>query len=155
MDRGATGRVRMTQYGEGASPLRLSAGTLMLGALIACAGGPPQMDPTWKLIQITDVRMVVGDWEGAVKKNEALLPEGPVRLMIRANHTYLFAGETADAIAVGSGRVDIADGRLVGDSERRAVTFTLYDHKGNVVLVVDATKHDTKDRYHGEFTKAQ
>jgi hypothetical protein len=99
--------------------------------------------------------MVVGDWEGTLKKNGALLAEGPARLMIRPNHTFLFAAQTADDIAVGMGMVAIVDGRLIEDNDRRAVTFTLYDRKGKVVLVVDATKHQTQDRYYGEFMRIE
>lgn len=144
-----------TQCCEVTSSLRHCAGALIFGILAACAGGTPHQDPSWKMVPITNVRMVVGEWLGTLKKNEALLPEGPVRVMIRDNHTYLFAGETADDIAVGHGRVDIIDGRLTGDAEPRAVTFTLFDHNGTAVLVVDATKHATQDRYHGEFTKVE
>jgi hypothetical protein len=99
--------------------------------------------------------MVVGDWEGLVKKDHATLPEGSVRLMIRANSTYLFAGQTASTAGVGSGDLQARDGRLVGDTEKRAVTFTLYDHKGKSVMLVESTNHVTGERYRGEFTKIQ
>jgi hypothetical protein len=75
--------------------------------------------------------------------------------MIRANRTFMFAAQTADEIAVGAGMLAIVDGRLIEDTDRRAVTFTLYDHKGKVVLVVDGTKHQTRDRYHGEFMRIE
>jgi hypothetical protein len=107
------------------------------------------------MMPITDVRMVVADWEGTLKKNGALWAEGTTRVMIRANHTYLFAAQTADDIALGTGTVAIVDGRLIEDTERRTVTFTLYDHEGKVVLVVDATKNRTQDRYHGEFMRIE
>jgi hypothetical protein len=64
-------------------------------------------------------------------------------------------GRRLDDIAVGTGIVAIADGRLIEDTDRRAITFTLYDRKGNVVLVVDATKHQTEDRYYGEFIRIE
>ena len=75
--------------------------------------------------------------------------------MIRANHTYLFAAQTADDMAIGTGIVAMVDGRLIEDTDRRAVSFTLYDHKGKVVLVVDGTKNQTQDRYHGEFMRIE
>ena len=90
-----------------------------------------------------------------VKKDHASLPEGSVRLMIRANGTYLFAGQTASRAAVGSGDLETRDGRLVGDTEKRAVTFTLYDHKGKAVVLVESIIHETGERYRGEFTKVQ
>lgn len=135
--------------------LRGSTSALLIGVLTGCAGGAAQQDASWRVVPITDVGMVVGEWEGAVKKDQATLPEGSVRLMIRANHTYLFAGQTASKAAVGSGDLEARDGRLVGDTEKRGVTFTLYDHKGKAVMLVESIHHETGERYRGEFTKIQ
>jgi hypothetical protein len=131
------------------------AGPLGLAILTACAGGPTQQDPSWKLIQITDVGMVVREWEGAVNKDNATRPEGSVRLMIRGNGTYLFAGQSSSKEAVGSGELVIRDGRLIGDTEHRLITVSLYDHKGKTVVYVEAKNTETGERYHGEFTKVQ
>jgi hypothetical protein len=126
---------------------------LGLMLLTACSSGPSSKDPSWKLVPITDVQMVAGEWEGLIKKDKATFAEGSVRLIIRANNTYLFAGQTASKVAVGSGDLERRDGRLVGDTDRRAVTFTLYDHKGSAVVLVEATNHETGERYRGEFSK--
>ena len=134
--------------------LSLAIGTVLL-ICIGCAGGGPQQDTSYKMVPITDVGMVVGDWEGLIKKDHSTLPDGSVRLMIRANSTYLFAGQTTSAAAVGSGDLEARDGRLVGDNEKRAVSFTLYDHKGKAIVLVETTVHATGDRYRGEFTKVQ
>ena len=133
--------------------IRFLAGVVLAGALAGCAGGSHENDRSWKLVPITDVQMVVGEWEGLIKKERAMLAEGSVRLIIRANQTYLFAGQTASKVAVGSGDLERRDGRLVGSTERRAVSFTLYDHKGSAVVLVEATNHDTGERYRGELTK--
>jgi hypothetical protein len=135
--------------------LRLSTGAFLLVVSAGCAGGSPQHDASWKLVPITDVGMVVGEWEGLVKKDRATLPEGSVRLMIRGNSTYLFAGQTTSAAAVGSGNLEPRDGRLVGDTDKRSVRFTLYDHKGKAVVLVESTNHATGEYYRGEFTKVQ
>ncbi len=145
----------MALHDDGARWLRLSIGMVLIGIATGCAGGSPQQDATWKLVPISEVGMVVGEWEGLIKKERATLPEGSVRLMIRANSTYLFAGQTASAAAVGSGNLEARDGRLVGDTEKRAVRFTLYDHKGKAVVLVESTNHTTGERFRGEFTKVQ
>ena len=145
----------MTQTGEMSKWLRFSAGVVVIGVLTACAGGSHEKDPSWKLVPITDVQMVVGEWEGLIKKEGATFPEGSVRLIIRANQTYLFAGQTASKVAVGSGDLERQDGRLVGDTDRRAVRFTLYDHKGSAIVLVEATNHETGERYRGELTKVE
>jgi hypothetical protein len=98
-------QTHMTRHGVVASSFREYAGALAIGLLAAYTGSPAQRDATWEIVPITDVRMVAGDWEGTLKKNGALLAEGPTRLMIRANHTFLFAAQTADEIAVGAGMI--------------------------------------------------
>ena len=143
----------MPQAGEMSKWLRFSAGIVVIGVLTGCAGGSHDKDPSWKLVPITDVQMVVGEWEGLIKKERATLAEGSVRLIIRANQTYLFAGQTASKVAVGSGDLESQDGRLVRDTDRRAVRFTLYDHKGSAIVLVEATNHETGERYRGELTK--
>jgi len=133
--------------------LRLHAVVVVFGLLVGCASGPDHQDPSWKPVPIMGVHMVVGEWEGTVKKEHGALLEGAGRLMIRDNKTYLFAGQTTTRSAVGSGPPVVKDGRLIGDTERRALTMTLYDHKGQEVIVVDATNHETGERYRGEFRR--
>jgi hypothetical protein len=97
--------------------------------------------------------MVAGEWEGLIKKDKATFAEGSVRLIVRSNNTYLFVGQTASKVAVGSGDLEMQDGRLLGNTDRRAVTFSLYDRKGSPVVLVEATNHETGERYRGELTK--
>ena len=143
----------MPQAGEMSKWLRFSAGIVVIGLLTGCAGGSHEKDPSWKQVPITDVQMIVGEWEGLINKDGATFAEGSVRLIIRANQTYLFAGQTASKVAVGSGDLESQDGRLVADTDRRAVRFTLYDHKGSAIVLVEATNHETGERYRGELTK--
>jgi hypothetical protein len=143
----------MIPYSDVTRRLRFSLGALIVGTALGCAGGPPEQDASWKLVPITEIGMVVGEWEGLVKKDHATLPEGSVRLMIRPNSTYLFAGQSVSRAAVGSGDLETRDGRLVGNTDTRAVTFTLYDHKGKAVVLVESITHQTGERYSGQFTK--
>jgi hypothetical protein len=145
----------MTYRVVGVGLVGISCGLFLLGLLVGCTSGPSAQDPTWKLVPITDISTVVGEWEGLVKKERDAFPKGSVRLMIRPNNTYLFAGETASTVAVGSGDLRARDGRLVGDTDKRAVTFTLYDHKGKAVMLVESTNHETGVRSRGEFTKVK
>jgi len=143
----------MNQLSKELASLRFYAYALVLALLMACSGGPPHQDPSWTLVQITNVNMVVGEWEGIVKKEDAIFQEGSVRLKIRDNGTYLFVGQSASKTALGAGFLDIRDGRLIGDTDRRAITFALYDHKGKSIVVVESTNAETGDRYHGKFTQ--
>lgn len=146
----------MTPLAQTASPFRPYPGLFLLAILIGCSGGPSHRDSSWVPAQITDVGMVVGEWEGTVTKGDDWLPTGPVRLTVRENGSYLFAGENeAHLPVVGAGSLIVRDGRLIGESDRRALTFTLYDHKGKSVLAVESTSHETGARYHGDFTKTR
>ncbi|MDF0673648.1 MAG: hypothetical protein P0120_04805 [Nitrospira sp.] len=126
---------------------------LALGLVTACSSGPGHGDPSWTSVPITQVSQLVGEWEGPIKKNRAMMPSGSVRLMIRENGSYLFVGESFSKVAVGAGMLQPEDGHLVSASDRRAVRLSLYDHKGVSVLLVEATNHETGDRYHGEFKR--
>jgi hypothetical protein len=134
------------------SSLRECAGALVLGLLVACAGGPAQQPATW--VPITDVQMVAGKWVGTLKKNDALLAAGEVHLLIRADHTYFFRAQTVDEIAVGVGSLAIVDGQLIGDTARRFVTFSLSEQEGKMIMIVEGTNRATQDRYHGEFSRS-
>ena len=103
---------------------------------------------------MTDVATVVGEWDGILKKDHNVLP-GTVHLMIRENGTYLFTGQHAGTVAVGSGFLESRDGRLDGDTDRRAITLVLYDHYGKAIMWVDATNRETGERYQGQFNKVE
>jgi hypothetical protein len=132
---------------------KLFAIVVMLGMLIGCSGSPPQQNPAWKLVPITDVNMVVGEWEGTFKHERALFPEGSVRLAVHDDSTYRFVAESTSTTVAGSGPLQIQEGRLVGKTDPRVVTLELYDVNGKAVLVVDSINRESGDRHHGEFTK--
>lgn len=144
----------MNQRSGRTGALRLNAGICVLGMVFSgCAGGHPQNDPSWTFVPITDVRMVAGEWEGTVKKEGRVLPEGAVQLSINVNGTYNFIGQRISDVVLGSGFLEIRDGRLSGDTDRRIATFALYDHKGKALLVVDSTARQTGEQYHGELSR--
>jgi hypothetical protein len=145
----------MNPLTDAAGSFRFYTGLFLLGTLVGCSDGPSPRDPSWTLVPITDLNMVVGEWEGTVKKERATFAGGSVRLMIRANGTYLFVGQNVQEVAVGTGFLELRDGRLIGDTERRAVMFSLYDHKGKTALHVEAKNLETQTRHHGEFTRVQ
>jgi hypothetical protein len=133
----------------------LHVGVFVLAVLAGCSGISPEGDPSWIFVHVNDVSRVAGEWEGTVQKEHATFSKGSVRLMIRENGSYLFAGEDAKHLAVGAGSLHVRDGRLIGDTNRRAVTLSLYTRKDQEILSVESTNHETGERYHGRFTRAQ
>ena len=145
----------MTQLVRTANLLRRHTALILFCLLAGCFSDPTHQHTSWTSVPITDVGMVAGEWEGVVIKGDDRLPSGSVRVTIRENGSYLFTGQTAEKVAVGAGMLQARDGRLVGDSDRRAVTVLLYNHKGEAILTVESINHETGEHYQGDFTKVQ
>jgi hypothetical protein len=146
---------RLNQIAKLAGSFQLYSVIFQLALLTGCSADPSHQDASWTLVPITEIDMVVGGWEGTVKKNDGIFPMGRVQLTIRDNNTYLFIGQSSSDVALGAGFLQIRDGSLTGDTDRRVLKLSLYDHRGNQVLVVDAAARKTGEQYHGEFTKTQ
>lgn len=127
--------------------LSLILGILSVGGC-ALFGGHQH---SWRQIPIGDVDMVAGEWKGTVRKDHSVVPEGTVNLVVRNNATYLFIGQTLSDTVLGSGFLKVRDGMLIGDTDRRTLTFRLYDHAGEEVLLVEAHTRATGTDRHGQF----
>jgi hypothetical protein len=145
----------MNHHGKQTDVLRFSVGVLVLAILTGCAGGPSQEESSRTFVPITDLGMVAGDWEGMVKKDQSVIPGPMVVLTIRANGTYTFVGQRISDVALGSGFLELRDGRVSGDTDRRIAQFALYDRQGKAVLVVESRVRQTGERYHGELERTK
>jgi hypothetical protein len=145
----------MNHHGKQTDVLRLHACIFGLAILIGCAGGPSQKESSRTFVPITDLSMVTGDWEGMVKRDQSVIPGARVVLTIRANGTYTFVGQRISDVALGSGFLEMRDGRVSGDTDRRIAQFALYDRQGKAVLVVESTVRQTGEWYHGELERTK
>jgi hypothetical protein len=145
----------MNHHGKQTDVLRFSVGVLVLAILTGCAGGPSQEESSRTFVPITDLGMVAGDWEGMVKKDQSVIPGPMVVLTIRANGTYTFVGQRISDVALGSGFLELRDGRVSGDTDRRIAQIALYDRQGKAVLVVESRVRQTGERYHGELERTK
>jgi hypothetical protein len=145
----------MNHHGKQTDVLRFSVGVLVLAILTGCAGGRSQEESSRTFVPITDLGMVAGDWEGMVKKDQSVIPGPMVVLTIRANGTYTFVGQRISDVALGSGFLELRDGRVSGDTDRRIAQFALYDRQGKAVLVVESRVRQTGERYHGELERTK
>ena len=128
----------MKHFAPAAGLIRICAGVFAVCILMGCSSTPVQGDPSWRLVPIDDVKQVVGEWDGHLRKKGNVLPVS-IQLRIRENGTYLFTGQHAGTVAVGAGFLEFRDGRLRGDTDRRIIMFALYDHNGHAIIWVDAT----------------
>jgi len=144
----------MNHHGKRTALLQLYACVLALAILAGCAGGLSQGGASKTFVPITDLSMVSGNWEGMLKKDHSVIPGEMVNLMIHANGTYTFIGQRVSDVALGSGFLEIRDGRVSGDTDRRIAHFALYDQQGKVILVVECSDRQTGERYYGEVKRA-
>ena len=145
----------MNQQSHATRAYRLFACVLLCVAVAACSSTPAQYESKWPPVPIQNLNTVVGEWQGVVMKERQILPAGEVKLMIRENGTYLFVGQTASDMVLGTGNLEVRDGRLEGGSDHRTVSGTLHDKKGKPLLFIEAANRQTGDRYHGEFRKIE
>ncbi|MBA5867484.1 MAG: hypothetical protein GDA67_12405 [Nitrospira sp. CR1.3] len=145
----------MNQQDRAAGSYRILAGFVLLAAVAACSSKPAHYESSWPLVPIQNLNTVVGEWRGVVMKERRVLPAGEVTLMIRDNGTYLFVGQTASDTVLGTGTIEVREGRLVGGSDLRTIAGTLHDKKGKALLFVEAANRQTGDRYHGEFSRVE
>ena len=68
--------------------------------------------------------------------------------------TYTFAGTAKGNPFLGTGRVQLQNGRLLTEGEGRTLTFTLAERKGVRMLVVDGIGKDGKS-HHAELSRAE
>jgi hypothetical protein len=145
----------MNHHSTQTDVLRLYACVFGLVILTGCAGVTSQKEASRTFVPITDLSMVAGDWEGMVKKDQSVIPGAMVVLTIRANGTYTFLGQRISDVALGSGFLELRDGRVSGDTDRRIAQFALYDRQGKAVLVVESRVRQTGERYHGELERTK
>jgi hypothetical protein len=138
-------------YPAGPMVLNLILGVLILEGCALFGGN----QHSWRQIPIGDVNMVAGEWNGTVRKDHSVVPEGTVDLVVRNNATYLFMGQTVSDTVLGSGFLKVRDGMLIGDTDRRTLTLTLYDHAGKEVLLVEAHTKATGTDRHGQFHRVR
>lgn len=133
------------------TPIRLSM-ALVCALSFGCAG---QLFTSPKMVTVSDIRMVVGRWDGIVEKRPLLMDRGPLALTIREDSVYVFIGVDfwEDRLLAGTGELTIRDGRLYIEDDKRRVILTLYRRGDEDVLVAEATNKAGK-QFRIEFARS-
>jgi hypothetical protein len=126
----------------------------LTAGLIGCTEHQPGRQPTMAPVPISDIKQVVGKWEGVSKSVPDMRDDAEVLLIIDDNGTFQFVGSRRTDTIVGAGRLMLHDGQLVGTTARLSATLTLHGREDQSVLVVEVTRKDGK-RFYGELTPAQ
>jgi hypothetical protein len=91
-------------------------------------------------VSISDIKSVAGRWSGILYGR----PGGQrgqdwIELALHEDGTYTLASARTIGVFEGSGKVSLADGRLVAEGEKARATFTLYQRDGKRFLRVDGS----------------
>jgi len=107
-------------------------------------------------VSIERLEDVEGRWEGPVRAIQGHETSW-VTVSITKHETYAtytFAGTGSGAPSLGTGIVQLLDGRLLTEGEGRTLTITLAEQGGGRVLVVAGIGKDGKS-YHAELRRAK
>ncbi|HSF31346.1 MAG TPA: hypothetical protein VLK82_12860 [Candidatus Tectomicrobia bacterium] len=114
---------------------------LMASAVIAV---PPDLyaaqrsGPT--AVAISDVKNVAGRWSGILYgRPGGMRGQDWVELALHEDGTYTLASARTIGVFTGSGKVSVADGRLVTEGGKAQATITLYQRDGKRFLRVEGS----------------
>ncbi len=118
-----------------------------------CASQP--FTASEEMVAVSDIKMVVGRWDGTAEKRPLLTERGPVSLTIREDFVYVFVGEDVreDRLLAGTGKLTIRDGRLYLEDDQRRATLTLQKRGKEDILAVEVINAVGK-RFHIEFIRS-
>jgi hypothetical protein len=116
---------------------RTVLGVLALTFAAACATAPPA--PAGKMVPVTDLAMLAGEWEGtltgAVGGGSFTGPRFAARVTVGRDGTFTSVVDGKP----GQGSARVADGKLLYQGTTSRGTATLYDREGRLVLRGEGT----------------
>jgi hypothetical protein len=127
-----------------------------LVAVAGCSLVDPRSSAPLTPVMIESLQDVHGQWEGTVRELQSL-DRGWVTVNITDRDsfaTYTFAGTAKGNPFLGTGRVQLQNGRLLTEGEGRTLTFALAERDGVRMLVVDGIGKDGKS-HHAELSRAE
>jgi hypothetical protein len=127
-----------------------------LVTMVGCSWLNAQSSAPLAPVAIERLQEVHGQWEGMVK---AVQSRGTNWVTVNITNydtfsTYTFAGMDGGGPFLGTGRLQLHDGRLLTEGEGRTLAFTLAERRGVPMLIVDGIGKDGKS-YHAELTRAE
>lgn len=124
-------------------------GLLTLGWLAATIFGCGVLlsQPASRIVPISGFDKIAGKWEGLSKRVPDMRDHAWVILIISEKGYYNFASNRATGLLLGTGTLQIQDGRVFGKSSAGRSTFTLHDQAGKPVLVVEVVLNDGNHYY--------
>ena len=115
---------------------------VFLATLIACTGAHIPDQPVWTESPITDIKQVMGNWEGRTwPEPRTRRQEDWVKVRINEEGQFEFASYRTIGAWLGKGQLTLDKGKLVTEPqpEGGAATFTLYEGDGQRMLKVQGT----------------
>ena len=118
----------------------IAASILIAALVVGC--GALSSPPASKIVPISGFDTIFGEWEGLSKGVPDMREHARVLLTVSEKGHFNFASDRAAGLVLGSGALYIQDCIVFGRSSAGTGMFTLHDHAGKRVLVVDAALND-------------
>ena len=90
---------------------------------------------------------VAGVWKGAACRMSQLWSDGDLMVNIAPGGSYVAWSDRRPSLATDVGRLLVADGRLISDTQRLISTFIVVQPHGYPILVVEVTDKDGVHSY--------
>ena len=116
--------------------------SVFLAVMTACTGAKFPDSPSLKEIPITDIKQVVGKWEGVTWAEPRVARQDDwVKVAITENGAFNFSSYRMIGAWLGSGKLRLENGKLVTEPQPDTgnATFTLYKSDGRPMLKVKGT----------------
>ena len=123
-------------------------------SFVACSSGAPVQPRQWNSTPIEEVKTVAGMWEGILIQSPRLRQDDWVRVSIGENGTYEFVGYRTIGVFKGKGTFELADGKLIAQTDQGTIVVELYmdPANGEGMLKAEAAGTDGK-KYWAELTR--
>jgi hypothetical protein len=112
----------------------------LMATIFGCGG--LQSPPASKIIPISGFDKIAGKREGLSRHVPDMRDHAWVILIISEKGYFNFASNRATELLLGTGTLQIQDGRVFGKGFAGSGPFTLHDQAGKPVLVVEVALND-------------
>ena len=119
--------------------------------IVSCGVLQSQSHPSSKIIPISGFEKIAGKWEGLSKRVPDMRDDARVLLIVSEKGRFNFVSDRETDFHLGTGTLNIQDGRAIAKSSAGTGILTFHDQAGNPVLVVEVALKDN-NHYFLEMT---
>jgi hypothetical protein len=130
---------------------RLFALGWFAATIVSCGVLQSQSHPTSKIVPISGLEKITGKWEGLSKRVPDMRDHAWVLFIVSEKGRFNFVSDRGTEFLLGTGTLNIQDGKAIAKSSAGTGMLTLHDQAGNPVLVIEVALNDN-NHYFIEMT---